>query len=65
MQPNAGNLFGLLVVIIRLIVDHVEESELVYALGGGDDTEPVTKLLLLEELLGAVTRQRVFSHLAP
>jgi uncharacterized integral membrane protein len=61
MQPNAGILIRLLVILIRLIVDNVEEAELVYTLGGGDDTEPVAKLLLLEELLGAVTRQRVLA----
>lgn len=44
----------LLVILIGLVVDNVEEAELVHTLGGGDDTEPVTELLLLEELLGAV-----------
>lgn len=44
----------LLVILIRLVVDDVEEAELVYALGGGDDAEPVTELLLLEELLGPI-----------
>lgn len=44
----------LLVILIRLVVDNVEEAELVHTLGGGDDAEPVTELLLLEELLGAV-----------
>ena len=43
----------LLVVLVRLIVDNVKEAELVDTLGGRDDTEPVTELLLLEELLGA------------
>lgn len=42
----------LLVVLISLVVNDVEELELVDTLGGGDDTEPVTELLLLEELLG-------------
>lgn len=42
----------LLVVVISLVVDDVEELELVHSLRGGDDTEPVTELHLLEELLG-------------
>jgi hypothetical protein len=44
----------LLVILISLVVDDVEELELVNTAGGGDDAEPVTELLLLEELLGAV-----------
>lgn len=44
----------LLVVILSLVVDDVEEAELVDTLGGGNDAEPVTELLLLEELLGAI-----------
>lgn len=50
--PLQCNLFRLLVVLISLVVDDVEELELVDASGGGDDSEPVTELLLLEELLG-------------
>lgn len=42
----------LVLILIRLIVDDVEEAELVHALGGGHDAEPVAELLLLEELLG-------------
>lgn len=42
----------LLVVVISLVVDDVEELELVHSLRGRDDTEPVTELHLLEELLG-------------
>ena len=49
----------LLLVILSLVVDDVEEAELVNTLGGGDDTEPVTELLLLEELLGAA---HIISH---
>lgn len=45
----------LLIVILSLVVDDVEEAELVDTLGGGHDTEPVTKLLLLEELLCAIS----------
>lgn len=45
-------LIRLLVVLVSLVVNDVEELELVDTSGGGDDTEPVTELLLLEELLG-------------
>ena len=47
-------LIRLLVVLVSLVVDDVEELELVDTSGGRDDAEPVTELLLLEELLGAV-----------
>lgn len=50
---RTGNRF-LLVVLLSVVVDNVEELELVNTLGGGDDAEPVTELLLLEELLGPV-----------
>ena len=46
---------NLLLIILSLVVDDVEEAELVDTLGGGDDTEPVTEMLLLEELLGTGT----------
>lgn len=52
-EPSAKT-SRLLLVVLSLVVDDVEEAELVDTLGGGDDTEPVTELLLLEELLGAV-----------
>jgi hypothetical protein len=57
MQVVVVSLSGsvhLLVVLIGLVVDNVEEAELVDTLGGGDNAEPVTELLLLEELLGTV-----------
>jgi hypothetical protein len=44
----------LVLLLVGLVVDDVVEAELVDTLGGGDDTEPVTELLLLEELLGPV-----------
>ena len=47
----------LLVILLSLVVDDVEEAELVDTLGGGDDAEPVTELLLLEELLGPVEEE--------
>jgi hypothetical protein len=45
---------NLVLILISLLVDDVVEAELVDALGGGNDAEPVTELLLLEELLGPV-----------
>lgn len=42
----------LLLFFLSLIADDVVEAELVDTLGGRDDTEPVTELLLLEVLLG-------------
>lgn len=47
----------LLVVLISVVVNDVEELELVDSLRGGDNTEPVTELHLLEELLGATSRK--------
>ena len=52
--PLQCNSFRLLVVLVSLVVDDVEELELVDTSGGGNDAEPVTELLLLEELLGPV-----------
>lgn len=43
-----------LVLNLILVVRDVEELDLVTLLGGGDDTEPVTELLLAEVLLGQV-----------
>lgn len=44
----------LLLILLSLVVDDVVEAELVDTLGGGDDADPVTELLLLEVLLGPV-----------
>lgn len=44
----------LVLLLLTLLTNNVEELEGVLALVGGDDTEPVTELLLLEELLGQV-----------
>lgn len=44
----------LVLLLLTLLTNNVEELEAVLALVGGDDTEPVTELLLLEELLGQV-----------
>jgi hypothetical protein len=54
-EPSAKT-SRLLLVVLSLVVDDVEEAELVDTLGGRDDAEPVTELLLLEELLGAGDR---------
>ena len=51
---SSNGILDLLVILVGLVIDNVEEAELVDALGGGNDAEPVTELLLLEELLGAV-----------
>jgi hypothetical protein len=51
----------LLVVLLSVVVDDVEEAELIDALGGGNDAEPVTELLLLEELLCAVETISIYS----
>lgn len=40
--------------LLGLSILDVEETDLVRGLGGGDDTEPVTELLLLKELLDQV-----------
>jgi hypothetical protein len=56
MLVSSSGIVDLLVILIRLVVNNVEEAELVDALGGGNDAEPVTELLLLEELLGTVPR---------
>lgn len=47
---------NLLLLLVALLVDDVVEAELVDTLGGGDNAEPVTELLLLEVLLGPVGR---------
>jgi hypothetical protein len=49
----------LFLILLSLVVDDVVEAELVDTLGGGDDTEPVTELLLLEVLLGAGLKSMV------
>jgi len=53
----------LLVILLLSIVDDVEELELVDTLGGGDNAEPVTQLVLLEELLGATGKAIRISRL--
>lgn len=53
----------LLVILLSLVVDDVVEAELIDTLGGGDDTEPVTELLLLQVLLGAIVGKITVSRL--
>lgn len=49
------SLHPLLVIILALVIDDVEESQLVDTLAGRHDSQPVSELLLLEELLGPVS----------
>ena len=42
---------SLLVLILIRVVDHIEEPQLVNTFGRRDHTEPISQLLLLEELL--------------
>lgn len=46
-----GSLF---IILVTLLVDDVEESQLVDTVAGRHDTKPITELLLLEELLGPI-----------
>ena len=55
---------NLLLILLTLVVDDVVEAELVDTLGGGDDAQPVTELLLLEELLGPVEQFTLVSILS-
>jgi hypothetical protein len=62
-NPSKSPESRLLVIIIGVIIDDVEELELVVALRGSDDAEPVAELHLLEELLGTVVPE--LSAMAP
>ena len=55
---------NLLLILLTLVVDDVVEAELADTLGGGDDAQPVTELLLLEELLGPVEQFTLVSILS-
>lgn len=48
----------LLVILIIAIVNDVEEAKFVNTLASGNDTEPVTEEVLLEELLGTIDFKR-------
>jgi hypothetical protein len=54
LPPNRPVRNRLLIVLLSVVIDDVEELELVNATRGGNDAEPVTELVLLEELLGKV-----------
>lgn len=41
----------LIIILIRLIIHHIEEAQLVNALARADDAQPIAQLLLLEEFL--------------
>lgn len=49
-----GDHIHLLIIILRLISNHIEELEAVLSFAGANHTQPITKLLLLEELLSQV-----------
>ena len=53
---SPGERAHLLLVLLLAVLDDVVEAELVDTLGGGDNADPVTELLLLEVLLGPVER---------
>lgn len=55
--PGPDSRSNLLLLLLGLVVDDVVEAELVHTAGGGDDTQPVTELLLLEELLGPIRNE--------
>lgn len=65
-HPSLQKENHLVLILIRLVSNNVEELEAVLSLGGGDDTQPVAKLLLLEELLSQVlevaTAEVLVSH---
>lgn len=48
LHSGSGHLF---IIILSLVVNDVEEPELVDALAGRDNPQPVSELLLLEKLL--------------
>ena len=54
----------LLVILLLSVLHDVEEAELVHALGGRDNAEPVTELLLLEVLLCTIANQYQYSEKA-
>jgi hypothetical protein len=55
----------LFVILISVVIDNVEESELVDTLGGRDNTEPISQLLLLEKLLCPIPAVSVIILLSP
>jgi hypothetical protein len=55
----------LLIILLIGIVDNVEEAKLVDALGGRDNSEPISQLLLLEKLLCPIPEISAFSGIFP
>ena len=55
---------ALFIVVVRIIIDHVEEPQLVNPLAGRDHAQPVAELLLLQELFGPVPEKFVTSESA-
>ena len=53
----------LLIILLIGIINNVEESQLINTLGGGDNSEPISQLLLLEELLRPILTTLVFALL--
>jgi len=47
-------LFVVLLLIVRFLVVDLEVTELVGVLGGGDHTQPVPQVVLLQVLLGPI-----------
>ena len=47
-------LFVVLLLVVRFLVVDLEVTELVGVLGGGDHTQPVPQVVLLQVLLGQV-----------
>lgn len=45
----------LLIILVRIIIDNIEEPELIHPLRGRYHPQPITELLLLEEFLRPVT----------
>ena len=41
----------LFIIVIRIVIDHIEESELIDPLARRHNTKPIPQLLLLEKLL--------------
>ena len=60
--PVTSRRCSLVVVLLSLVVNDVEELELVDALGSRNNTEPVTELHLLEELLGPFPKCQRLSY---
>ena len=52
---------SLLIILVRVVIHHVEESKLVHAFGSRHHAQPVPQLLLLEELLRPSRAQKTVS----